>query len=49
MPAHETATITATPAPVLLQPNISNGHWQSVESAHTSGIYSKRPLSAAGA
>jgi acetylornithine/LysW-gamma-L-lysine aminotransferase len=44
MPAHETATITATPAAVFPQPNISNGHWQSVESAHTCGIYSKRPL-----
>lgn len=44
MPADETATITATPAATFPQPKLSNGHWQNLEAAHTSGVYSKRPL-----
>ena len=44
MPADETATITATPAATFPQPKLSHGHWQNLEAAHTSGVYSKRPL-----
>lgn len=44
MPADETATITATPAATFPQPKLRNGHWQNLEAAHTSGVYSKRPL-----
>ena len=44
MPADATATMLATPASTFPVPKVSNGHWQTLEAAHTSGVYSKRPL-----
>ena len=44
MPADATATMLAMPASTFPAPNVSNGHWQTLEAAHTSGVYSKRPL-----
>ena len=44
MPADETATMLAMPASTFPAPNVSTGHWQTLEAAHTSGVYSKRPL-----
>ena len=44
MPADETATMLAMPASTFPAPTVSTGHWQTLEAAHTSGVYSKRPL-----
>ena len=44
MPADATATMLAMPASTFPAPNVSTGHWQTLEAAHTSGVYSKRPL-----
>lgn len=44
MPADATATMLAMPASTFPAPNGSTGHWQTLEAAHTSGVYSKRPL-----
>ncbi len=44
MPADATATMLAMPASSFPAPNGSTGHWQTLEAAHTSGVYSKRPL-----
>ena len=44
MPADETATMLAMPASTFPAPNVSTGRWQTLEAAHTSGVYSKRPL-----
>lgn len=44
MPADETATMLAMPASTFPAPNVSIGHWRTLEAAHTSGVYSKRPL-----
>ena len=44
MPADETATMLAMPTSTFPAPNVSTGRWQTLEAAHTSGVYSKRPL-----
>ena len=44
MPADATATMLAMPASTFPAPNVSTGQWQTLEAAHTSGVYSKRPL-----